>query len=232
MNIRVVSLVLIILIFALISGALSYSVSSGISLKEAYNTGKITVIQETAAGTVPYEVMITNNGSKTIKVKKGDLLASTISQNLVIAENAKVSPNSNETIKAYSLYPTPRAIVGAKLLPVNNTNNAVNQVISSSNPSDSQSAMNTQLEIWIITSEDNLNPYTGEPAAVVEKQDITWTQFLQDIANAKTDVMTSFNVTDDQIKDLNQTQSNTGQTPQSWINNAVKWIKESVGIEQ
>ena len=115
MNIRVVSLVLIILVFALVSGVLSYSVSSGIPLKEAYNNGKITVIQETAAGTVPHQVMITNNASKAVKVKKGDVLASSISQNLVIAEDKIVASNSNETVKAYSLYTTPRAIVGTKL---------------------------------------------------------------------------------------------------------------------
>ena len=231
MNIRVISLVLIILVFALVSGVLSYSVSSGIPLKEAYNNGKITVIQETAAGTVPHQVMITNNASKAVKVKKGDVLASSISQNLVIAEDKIVASNSNETVKAYSLYTTPSAVVGTKLLPVNNTNNAVNQVISSSNPSDSQSAINAQLEIWIITSENNLNPYTGEPVAVVENNNMTWSQFRQDIANAKSDVMSSFNVSDYTIKNLNQTQSNTGQT-QSWINNIINQVKKSLGIGQ
>ena len=230
MNIKVVILVLIIAVFALASGLLSYSVSSGIPLKEAYSSGNIQVIQETAAGTVPHEVTITNNGSKSIKVKKGDVLASSISQDLVVAEDGAVASNSNETVKAYSLYPTPRSIVNTKLLPVNNTNNAVNHILSSSNPSDPQSAMKAQLQIWIITSEDNLNPYTGEPVAVVENNNMTWSQFRQNISSAKSDVMNSFNVTEDQIKNLNQTQS-AGQTP-SWISNTISWIKESVGIGQ
>lgn len=231
MNIKVVGLVLIILVFALVSGVLSYSVSSGMPLKDAYNNGKITVVQETAAGTVPHQAMITNNASKAVKVKKGDILASSISQNLVIAEDKTIASNSNETVKAYSLYPTPRAVVGAKLLPVTNKNNAVNQVIISSNPSNSQSAMNAQLEIWIITTKGSLNPYAGEPVAVVENNNMTWSQFRQDIANAKSDVMSSFNVAEDQIKNLNQTQSNTVQT-QSWISNTINQIKESLGIEQ
>lgn len=231
MNIKVVGLVLIILLFALVSGVLSYSVSSGMPLKDAYNNGKITVVQETAAGTVPHQVMVTNNASKAVKVKKGDILASSISQNLVIAEDKTIASNSNETVMAYSLYPTPRAVVGAKLLPVTNKNNAVNQVISSSNPSNSQSAMNTQLEIWIITTKGNLNPYAGEPVAVVENNNMTWSQFRQDIANAKSDVMSSFNVAEDQIKNLNQTQSNTVQT-QSWISNTINQLKESLGIGQ
>ena len=229
MNIRVVGLVLIILVFTLVSGVMSYSVSSGLTLKDAYNGGKISVVQETAAGTVPHQVMITNNASKSVKVKKGDILASTISQNLVIAEDKIIASNSNETVKAYSLYPTPRAVVGAKLLPVNNTYAAVTKVVSSSNPSDSQSAINTQLEIWVITSEDSFNPYTGEPVSVVENNNVTWSQFLQDIANAKSDVMSTFNVTEGQIKNLNQTQSSSGLST-SWISSTIGQIKESLGI--
>ena len=206
---------------------MSYSVSSGVSLKEAYSSGGITVVQKTAAGTVPHQVLITNKASKSVKVKKGDVLASTVSQSLVIAEDKTVAPNSNETVEAYSLYPTPRAVVGAKLLPVNTTNSAVNKVISSSNPSDSQSALNAQLQIWIITSKGNLNPYTGEPVAVVEKNGMTWSQFRQDIADAKSDVMSSFNVTEDSISNLNQTKLNTGQA-QSWVGSTINWIKESI----
>lgn len=227
MNIRVVSIILVILLFALASGAMSYSVSSGIPLKEGYGKGNIKVIQKTTAGTVPHEVMITNNGNNAIKVKKGDVLASTVSQDLVIAEDKKISPYSNETVKAYGLNPSQRAVTNTRLLPVNSTYNAVNKVISNSNPSDPQSAMKAQLQIWIITSGGNLNPYKGEPVAVVETNGITWKQFRQDISSAKSDVMSLFNVTEDGIKDLNQTY--IGQT-QSGIDNTINWIKESLGI--
>lgn len=227
MNIRVVSLVLVVLVFALISGMISYSVSSGVSLKDAYASGKITVVQQTAAGTVPHQVMITNNASKSVKVKKGDVLSSTVSQDLVIAEDKVISSNSNATVKAYCLNPSQRAVVGAKLLPTNTTYSTITRVISSSNPSNSQSAMDAQLQIWIITSEGNLNPYTGEPVAVVDNNNITWSEFRQDIANAKSDVMSTFNVTESNIKNLNQTQSNSGSTS-SWIDNTISWIKESI----
>ncbi|MGB9978057.1 hypothetical protein [Methanobacterium sp.] len=227
MNIRVVSLVLIVLVFALVSGIMSYSVSSGIPLKEAYSNGKITVIQQTAAGTVPHQVMIKNNASKSVKVKRGDVLASTVSQDLVIAEDKTIISNSNATVKAYCLDPSQRAVTDTKLLPVNTTYSAITRVISSSNPLNSQSAMNAQLQIWLITSGGNLNLYTGEPVAVVENNNITWSQFRQDIADAKSDVMSTFNVTEDNIKNLNQTQSNSGQTS-SWIDNTISWIKESI----
>ncbi|OEC86768.1 MULTISPECIES: hypothetical protein [Methanobacterium] len=227
MNIRVVSLVLVVLIFALVSGMISYSVSSGVHLNDAYTSGKITVVQQTAAGTVPHQVMITNNASKSVKVKKGDVLASTVSQDLVIAEDKTISSNSNATVKAYCLEPSQRAVVGTKLLPVNTTYSAITRVISDSNPTNSQSAMNAQLQIWIITSEGNLNPYTGEPVAVVDNNNITWSEFRQDIADAKSDVMSTFNVTESNIKNLNQTQSNSGSTS-SWIDNTISWIKESI----
>ena len=67
MNIRVVSLCISSLVFALVSGMISYSVSSGVHLNDAYTSGKITVVQQTAAGTVPHQVMITNNASKSVK---------------------------------------------------------------------------------------------------------------------------------------------------------------------
>lgn len=227
MNIRVISLVLIVLVFTLASGMMSYSVSGGMPLKEAYNNGKITVVQQTAAGTVPHQVMITNNASKSVKVKKGDVLESTLSQDLVIAEDKAIASNSNATVKAYCLDPSQRAVVGAKLLPVNSTYAAVTRVVSSSNPLNSQNAMNTQLQIWVITSEGNLDPYTGEPVAVVENNNMTWSQFRQDIANAKSDVMSTFNVKEDNIKNLNQTQSNSAQDS-SWIDNTISWIKGSI----
>ena len=227
MNIRVISLVLIVLVFTLASGMMSYSVSIGIPLKEAYNNGKITVVQQTAAGTVPHQVMITNNASKSVKVKKGDILESTLSQDLVIAEDKAIASNSNATVKAYCLDPSQRAVVGAKLLPVNITYTAVTRVVSSSNPLNSQNAMNTQLQIWVITSEGNLNPYTGEPVAVVENNNMTWSQFRQDITNAKSNVMSTFNVKEDNIKNLNQTQSNSAQDS-SWIDNTISWIKRSI----
>ncbi len=226
MNIRVVSLVLIVLVFALVSGIMSYSVSSGASLKDAYSSGKITVVQQTAAGTVPHQVMVTNNASKSVKVKKGDVLASTMSQSLVIAEDKVITSNSNATVNVYCLDPSQRAVVGAKLLPVNTTYSAVTRLVSSSNPSNPQSAMDTQLQIWVITSGGNLNPYTGEPVAVVEKNNMTWSQFRQEISDAKSDVMSTFNVTEGNIQNLNQTHSNSAQV--SWIDNTISWIKGSI----
>ncbi|MEN4017859.1 MAG: hypothetical protein PQ975_07490 [Methanobacterium sp.] len=228
MNIRVIGVVLLVILFALASTMLNISVRDELNLSEAYSSGNIKVIQKTVAGTVPHEVEITNNGNKTIDVKKGNALLSTITQDLVIAEEKQITPGSTETLKAYGIEPSKRAVVNTKLLPVNNTYYGVNHVISDSNPYDLQSAYAAQLKIWIIMSGGNLNPYTGEPVAVVETKKITWTQFRQDLADSKISILKTFNITESEIQNLNERQS---INPQNWIDNVISWIKTSSGIQ-
>ncbi len=227
MNIRVAGIVLIVILFALTSGYMSYSISGGEALNKVYNKENIQVTQSTSAGTVPHEVNVKNSGNDTIKVKKGEVLTSSISPDMIIAEDKTVEPNSNETVKAYSLESSKRVNVGSKLLPVNTTYDSLNQVISESNPSDAKSVLNTQLEIWIIMSGGNLNPYTGEPVAVVEKNDIKWTNFRQNISDAKTSVMNTFNVNESEISSLKNKNINIGQT---WIDDISDYITSSLGI--
>lgn len=231
MNIRVLGIVFIIIIFALGSGYLSYSVSGGTALKDAYNNGNIKVTQKTSAGTVPHEVIITNDGNIAIKIKKGDVLSSTPSQDLVIGEDKKIASNSNETVKAYSIEPAQRAVANSKLLPTNNTYNGVTQVLRNSNPLDPENAYKTQLQIYLVMSGGNLNIYTGEPVAIVDTKKISWTQFRQDMSNAKSDLMKTFNVNESEIKDLNQRQGylNVG-SPQSWMDGFSSWLKGLLGM--
>lgn len=227
MNIRVAGIVFIVVLFTLTSGYMSYSVSSGDALNEVYNKENIQVIQSTSAGTVPHEVNVKNNGNNAIKVKKGEVLESSVSSNMIIAEDKTVEPNSNETVKAYSLEPSERVNVGSKLLPVNTTYDSLNQIIDESDPSNKQSALNTQLEIWIIMSGGNLNPYTGEPVAVVEKNNIKWTELRQNISDAETSIKNTFNVNESQISSLKNKDINAGQT---WIDDISDYISSSLGI--
>ena len=207
---------------------LIFSVSGGMSLDEAYANGNVLVVQKTDAGVIPHEVDITNNGNSTINVKKGNILSSSISQNLVIAEDKQINKNSTGTIKAYGTEPSQRSVVDSKLLPLNYTTNSINKILNKSDPYNAQDAYNTQLEIWVIVSGGNLNPYTGEPVAVVEAKGITWTQFRQDLADAKNNVMTTFNVTESGIPNLNQT-SNPNSS--NWINDTINWIKSILNIQ-
>lgn len=227
MNIRVISFVLLIILFVLASAMLNLSISGGNSLSEAYNQANIKVTQKTPAGIIPSEIEIINNGNSSINVKKGIVLSSSITQDMVIAEDKQIGTNSKGTVKAYGIEPTQRSVPETKFLPVNNTYSAVNEIISNSNPYNSQIAYQDQLKIWIIMSANNFNPYTGEPVAVVENKGITWTQFRQDIQLAKNDIIKTFNVNEDEIKNLNQKESNN----QNWINNTINSLKSILKIQ-
>lgn len=220
MNIRVIIVVLIILIFALASSTLSLSVSEVSDLNEAYSSGNIAVIQKTAAGTVPHEIRITNNGNTAITAKQGTILASSVSEDLVIAEDKQIGANSAETVKAYGIEPSQRAIVNTKLLPVNKTYNGLNSVINNSDP------YSSQLQIWAIMAGPNFNPYTGEPVEVVNTKKISWTEFKQNIADAKNVLMKKFSVSESEIQNLKQDSGNA----QNWISGTISWIKSSIGM--
>lgn len=227
MNIRVAGIVSIVILFAIISGYMSYSMYSGVGLADAYNKKDIQVIQKTTAGTLPHEVTVKNNGNNSITVRKGETLASSVSQDMVFAEDKTIGPKTEAAVKAYCLEPSKRAKAEAKLLPVNTTYDAVTQVISSSNPSDQNSAMNTQLQIWIIMSGGDLNIYTGEPVALVEEQNLKWNQFRQNVTNEKNNLMSTFNVNEGEISTLKDKDLYIGQ---SLFDNISNYIKSSLGI--
>jgi hypothetical protein len=232
MNLRVILLVFIIFIFAVGFGVMSYSESLGIPLKQAYDNGKVTVVQNTTAGTVPHVVTIKNNDTKPVKVQKGDILKSNSSQDLVIAENSNIPENSTENINAYCFEPTQQAVVGAKLQPSSNTaSSQIKQIITDSNPSDIQNATSAQLQIWTVVSGGNLTIYSGEPAALVDKQGITFFKLRQELTDAKSSVMSMFNVTSDGLENLTQQSTTTSSGDvQSLFNGFIDWIKGSLGI--
>jgi len=227
MNIRVIGVVVIIVLFALTSGYISYSMYGGTGLKDVYSNKNIQVIQKTNAGSVPHEVTVKNNGNDAITVKKGETLASSISSNMVFAEDKSIGPKTEGTVKVFSLEPSKRAIAGTKLLPVNTTYDAVTQVIKSTDLSNSDSTYNAQLQIWEIMTGGNLNPYSGEPVALVKNKNLKWSQFRQDISKAKSDVMSKFNVNENELGSLKDKKLNIGQ---SWIDNTINYIKSSLGI--
>lgn len=231
MNLRVVIVLLAIFIFAFSFGALSYLQSEGLPLKQAYDDGNVLVVQNTTAGTVPHEVVIKNNGSEPVNVEVGDLLTSENSQDLVLAEDKRIPSNSTKIIKAYCFEPNQRAEVGSELTPSNKTSDKIKQVIDDSDPYNLQNAIKAQSKIWVIVSGGDVDPYSGEALALVEKQGISFSQLQQNIYDAKLEVMSQFNISSEEIKSLaqNQTES-TSQQIQGWIEDIIKWTKESLGI--
>lgn len=227
MNMRLVFLIFLIVVFAAGFGFISYSQSTGISLNEAYGTGNIVITQNTSAGTVPHQVNIVNNGNDPVKVEVGDVLTAQSSQDLVIAENKTIKKNNTDTISAYCLDPSQRAIPGVKLKANGTSTNAVKQVIMASNINDLNNATNAQVQIWILTSGVDFNIYSGESVAVVETQKINYTKLRQIVSDAKTAISTRFNVNVNNIDKLNQngTSNSTGI-----VGGFINWIKSTTGI--
>ena len=227
MNFRLVLLIFLVVLFAVGTGFLSYSQSTGITLKEAYDNGNVVITQNTSAGTVPHQVVVVNNGRDPIKVQVGDVLTANSSQDLVVAENKSVPINSSEVVYAYCLDPSTQAVVGSKLKANGTATNAVQQVIANSNIRDLTNATNAQLEIWILTSGVNFNIYSGEPVALVNAQKINYTTLRQMVSTAKSNLAAQFNVKVDSIKNINQTSS---QGPVGAIKGVYHWFKSMIGM--
>ena len=227
MNIRLVILIFVIVFFAAGTGFLSYSQSTGISLTQAYTNGNVVITQNSTAGTIPHQVNIVNNGRDPVKVQVGDILTADSSQNLVVAENKTLKTNSTELVSAYCIEPSQRAIPGVKLKVSGTSSNAIKQIIESSNLKDLDATTNAQMQIFILTSGVDFNIYTGEPVAEVQNQNINYTKLRQIIATAKNNISTRYNVTADEIQNINQSQtSGSNNIVDSFLN----WFKTTTGI--
>jgi len=226
MNMRLVFSIFLIVLFATGFGFISYSQSTGKSLKDVYNTGNIVITQNTSAGTVPHIVNIVNNGPDNVKVEVGDILISQSSQDLVIAENKTINKNTTNTVFAYCLDPSKRAIPGETLKSNGTSTNAIKQTIMCSNINDINSATNAQTQIWILKAGADFNIYTGEPVAMVELQKINYTKLRQIVSDAKTAIATRFNIDVNNIDKLNQNNTSNNMD----IGGLINWIKSSTGI--
>jgi hypothetical protein len=228
MNIRLISLIAVVLVFAMGCGALSFLYGGVITLEQAYDDNQVDIIQKTTAGSVPHNVTIANNGAQPLVVDKGTILKSKESQDLVIVDDKKISSNTNETVRAYCIEPDEQAIPGNALTPSGVVSSQINQIIDSSNPSDPQNATKSQLQIWIIVGKGNVDPYTGEAMALVQNQQIRYYQLQEKLYTAKTEVMERFNLTSVTIQNLPSTsESNSADT---WLNELEQWIKLNIGI--
>ncbi len=227
MNFRLVILIFLVVLFAAGTGYLSYSQSTGIPLKEAYDSSNIVITQNTSAGTVPHQVLVANNGRDPVKVQVGDVLTANSSQDLVVAENKTVSTNSSEMVYAYCLDPSTQAVVGSKLKANGTASNAIKQVIDNSNIQDLTNATNAQLEIWILTEGVNFDIYSGEPVALVNAQKISYTTLKQMVNTAKSDLASQFNVKADNIKNIDQ---NSTQSSEGTLKGVYHWFKSMIGM--
>lgn len=229
MNLRLILLVMVVVVFAVGCGAMSFLSGGGITLEQAYDSKQVDIIQKTAAGTIPHIVTITNNGSKPLMVDKGTILKSKESQDLVIITDKKISPNNNDTVQAYCIEPDQKAVPGSSLNPSGTASSQVKQIIDSSNPADLQNATQSQLQIWIIVSKGTVDVYSGEAMAVVQNQKTKYYQLQEKLDTAKKNVMSRFNLTSEGIQNISFTveSSNSAST---WISDLRQWFKNNLGI--
>jgi len=229
MNIRLVLLITVVIVFSVGCGVLSFLYGGGITLEQAYDNNQTHIVQQTAAGSVPHNVTITNNGTQPLVVDKGTILTSKQSQDLVIIDDKKISSNTNDTVRAYCIEPEQQAVPGKTLVPSGVVSSQISQIIDSSNPSNLQNATKAQLEIWIIESGDDVDIYTGEASALGEGRQIRYYQLNESLSAAKNEVMEQFNLTSEEdIQNIPTTAEST--SADTWFSDLRHWINLNIGI--
>lgn len=227
MNFRVIVLIILVLIFTICGISIWVISFQSTSLQNSYNAGEAEITQNTAAGTVPHVILVKNNGKKPLMVETGQILESSSSQDLVVAEDKVVNQNSSSLIRAYCYQPNQTATPGIKLKPTNKASSEIKQIIKNSKLSDSQNITRTQLQIWILASKNNLNINSGEASVFIENQGISKTEINQKVQEARNDILKTFNITEGEIKNLNPTSTISLDDIFNWINNFINWIKNS-----
>lgn len=223
MNYRIILVLIVICLFAVGLGAMNFISAKGLTLEEAYNAGDVVITQQTPAGTIPHEVNIQNKGKNPVNVQKGIILSSKDSQDLVIARDEVVSPNTKIMVPAYCIEPDQKAVENKKLAVSGLAPQVITEIASSSNPENPSDALNAQLKIWTIVGGPDFNVYKGEVAAVSEKQDISFYDIKGNLSNAKIEVMTKFNLTTDQMNNININSSALNQS-QTFTEQLMNWF--------
>jgi len=230
MNFRVILLVILVIIFTISGIYLSVLSFEATSLKDSYNKGETEIIQNTTAGTIPHVILVKNNGKRPVMVETGQILISDTSQDLVVAEDKMVNQNSSSYIRAYCFQPNQTAVPGSKLKPTEKASNEVQQVIKNSNLADAQNTTQTQLQIWIIVSKDNVNLSSGEASVLIQNQSINNTNITNQLNEAKDNLSKSLNITEGDLKNINPQSSLGSGDIIEWISGFIDWFKASFNI--
>ncbi|CEA14052.1 MULTISPECIES: ARPP-1 family domain-containing protein [Methanobacterium] len=229
MNMRLILLIAVVVVFAAGSGAMSFLSGGGVTLEQAYDNQQVDIIQNTAAGSIPHNITVKNNGTKPLVVDKGTILKSKESQDVVIITDKKINPNSNDTVLAYCIEPDQKAVTGSSLYPSGTASSQVKEIIDSSNPTDLQNATQAQLQIWVIVTKGNVNVYSGEAMAVVQNQKTKYYQLQEKVETAKKNVMSRFNLTSEGVKNMSFSVE-SDNSANTWVADLRQWFKNTVGV--
>ncbi|HSO26197.1 MAG TPA: hypothetical protein VLR54_06220 [Methanobacteriaceae archaeon] len=225
MNYRIILVIIIIFLFAAGLGAMNFISAKGLTLESAYNDGKVIIVQQTPAGTIPHEINIKNTGKDTINVQKGTILSSNSSQDLVTARDDVISPNSNITIPAYCIEPDQKAVENKKLAVSGMAPEVIIDIVTSSNPENPSEAMKAQFKIWNVVQGSNFNVYKGEVSAFSQKNGISFFDIKENMSTTKIEVMTKFNLTEEQMNNITLNSSLLNQS-RSVADQLFTWFNE------
>lgn len=223
MNYRIILVLIVVCLFATGLGAMNFISAKGLNLEDAYKDGNVVITQQTPAGTIPHEINVQNIGKNPVNVPKGTILSSKDSQDLVIARDEVVSANTNISVPAYCIEPDQKAVENKKLTVSGLAPQIITEIASYSNPENPSDALNAQLKIWTIVGGSDFNIYKGEVAAVSQKQDISFYDIKGNLSNAKIEVMTKFNLTTEQMNNVNINSSILNQS-QSFSEQLMNWF--------
>lgn len=229
MNMRLILLIAVVVVFAAGSGVMSFLSGGGVTLEQAYDNQQVDIIQNTAAGSIPHNITVKNNGTKPLVVDKGTILKSKESQDVVIITDKKINPDSNDTVPAYCIEPDQKAVTGSSLYPSGTASSQVKKIIDSSNPTDLQNATQAQLQIWVIVTKGNVNVYSGEAMAVVQNQKTKYYQLQEKVETAKKNVMSRFNLTSEGVKNMSFSVE-SDNSANTWVSDLRQWFKNTVGV--
>ncbi len=194
MNYRIILVVFCICLFAFGMGALNLFSDRGLNLEDAFSNGKIEIIQSTEKGNIPHIIIISNNATKKIEVTKGSILSDNSTQNMVVARDITILPNSKGEVEVFSLNPEILVVKGKLLKPNGFASEVMLDIITSSNPSNHENALNTQLQIWVLTNGKYFNAYKGEALELSKEENMSYNELLDKIDEAKIQIKTKLEI--------------------------------------
>ena len=196
MNYRIIIVLIGICLFAGVMGALNLLSDKGLNLEDAFADGNIEILQDTDNGSVPHRVIINNSADKKVEVIKGTILLGNSTQNMVVARDMTILPKSKGDVEVYCLDPKTSAVKGNSLEPNGFVSEVMADIISSSNPTNHESALSTQLQIWALTDGKDFN-ITDEALALLKKENMSYNELSEKIDDAKIQIKAKLEIKTD-----------------------------------
>lgn len=196
MNYRIILVLVCICLFAGGMGVLNLFSDRGLNLEDGFSQGNIEIVQDTDKGNVPHTVIVDNKADKKVEVTNGTILLGNSTQDMVVARDMTILPKSKGEVEVYCLDPKIVAVKGNLLEPAGHVSDVMSDIISSSNPTNHESALSTQLQIWALNCGKDFN-MTGEAVALSEKENMTFNELLEKIDDAKIQIKAKLEIKTD-----------------------------------